>query len=85
MAKPYAILRNPLRLSEQEIARAFHGNDNAPWYLALKQLIGDEMEAEMLAVSSAAEKDNTLLMATEAGGYAALSGLLAKVAGYVGA
>lgn len=83
-AKPVVIVRDSNRLSDDEIVSLLKGTHKSPWWRAIKQIALDDMNASVLAESAAAEQNNPLRMATESGGYAAISGLIAKLSDLVG-
>lgn len=71
------------RMSDDEIRRAFSGNQNTEWYRALVQVIWDDQHKERLNAAAEARANNALAMAAANGAYEALSGILNALANYV--
>lgn len=63
-------------LTDAEITQAFRGNENAPWYRALIQIIDAYRHDAAVAAGSQVAADNTLATAGQAGVYGVLSELL---------
>ncbi len=70
-------------LSENEIKAAFRGQENAPWYRALVQILWDEQHKERINASAHTAANNALAIAADAGAYSALDAVLNTLANYV--
>jgi hypothetical protein len=69
-------------LTENEIKAAFRGLVNAQWYKALVQIVNEDRHNEAMNAASSGMANNALAMATAAGAYQSLSGLLNTLQNY---
>lgn len=74
--KPRVIVLDHPQLSEDEIAKALHGNGGSLVYRAIVSKVVSLRESNVLEASRAASSGNQLAMAGGLNTYEALSGLL---------